>query len=124
MFSSVSKLLTVVMMHLAVNAECVKATIEAQRVWPGKVGTRFEDYMWYLASTETPRYLEKGRSYVVVATRLEDKRAREGVGLGGSDVVAFTGVPCSDGYTAEEVIHQLGPGKPSIDVGVQGKIMR
>jgi hypothetical protein len=84
-----------------------KATFEVERVWRGKVTKRFDVYMWHLASAETPRYLEKGQSYVVVAKRLEDKRGRDGVGLDGSDVVAFTGVPCSGLYTVEEFVRQL-----------------
>ena len=101
-----------------------KATFEVERVWRGKVPKRFDVFMWYLASAEAPRYLEKGRCYVVVAKRLEDKRAREGVGLGGSDLVAFTGVPCSDLHTIEEFVRGIGPGKPPIDVAVEGKIRR
>ena len=99
-----------------------KATFEVERVWRGKVPKRFDVYMWYLASAEAPRYLEKGRSYVVVAKRLEDKRAREGVGLGGSDLVAFTGVPCSDLHTVEEFVRGVGPGKPPLVESVEGKI--
>ena len=101
-----------------------KATFEVERVWRGKVPKRFDVFMWYLASAEAPRYLEKGRSYVVVAKRLEDKRAREGVGLGGSDLVAFTGVPCCDLHTVEEFVRGVGPGKPPINVAVEGKIRR
>ena len=101
-----------------------KATFTVERVWRGKVPKRFDVFMWYLASAEAPRYLEKGRSYVVVAKRLEDKRAREGVGLGGSDLVAFTGVPCSDLHTVEEFVRGVGPGKPPINVAVEGKIRR
>ena len=48
-----------------------KATFEVERVWRGKVPRRFDVFMWYLASAEAPRYLEKGRSYVVVAKRLD-----------------------------------------------------
>ena len=99
-----------------------KATFEVERVWRGKVTKRFDVYVWYPASANAPRYGEKGRSYVVVANRLEDKRRREGVELGGSDVVAFTGVPCSDLYTVEEFVRQLGRGKPPIDEATEGKI--
>jgi hypothetical protein len=113
------------LVELAVTGESgSKATFEVQRVWRGKVTKRFDVYMWHLASAESPRYLEKGQSYVVVAKWLEDKRGREGVGLDGSDAVAFTGVPCSDLHTVEEFVSQLGRGKPPIDEASGGKVKR
>ena len=93
-----------------------RATFEVERVWAGKVPRRFEVYMWDLASAEAPRYTA-GEKYVAAAKRLQDQRAREGVGLGGRDVVAFTGVPCSDGYSIKEFIRSVGPGKAPIDEG-------
>jgi hypothetical protein len=100
-----------------------KATFDVERVWRGKVPKRIDVFMWFLACAEAPQY-QKGQSYVVVVQRLEDKRAREGVGLGGSDVIAFTGVPCSAGHTVEEFVRQLGRGKPPIDEASGGKIGR
>jgi hypothetical protein len=62
-----------------------------------------------------------GLSYVVVAKRLENQRARDGVGLGRSNAVAFTGVECSGGHPVEEFVRGVGPGKPPIDVAVEGR---
>jgi hypothetical protein len=99
-----------------------RATFEVQRVWRGKVPKRFDVYMWDLASPEAPRFEKMGLSYVVVAKRLENQRARDGVGLGRSNAVAFTGVECSGGHPVEEFVRGVGPGKPPIDVAVEGKI--
>jgi hypothetical protein len=101
----------------------LRATFDVDRVWRGKVPKRFDVYVWYLASAEAPRY-SKGESYVVAAMRLSDKRARQGVGLGDSDVVAFTGVPCSDGWKVEDLDRLSGPGKPPVDESAQRKINR
>jgi hypothetical protein len=101
-----------------------RATFEVERIWRGKVPKRFDVYMWDLASPEAPRYERMGRSYVVIAKRLENQRAREGVGLGDSNAVAFAGLECSGGHSVEEFMRGVGPGKPPIDESVEGKIKR
>ena len=90
-----------------------RATFEVDQVWAGKVPRRFEVYVWEMAA-ETPRYRE-GETYVAAVKRLVDKKAREAVGLNDPQVVAFTGVTCSDGWSVEEFVRGAGPGKPPID---------
>jgi len=99
-----------------------RATFEVDRVWTGKVPKRLTVYVWELAA-ETPRFRE-GEFYVAALKRLEDKQAREAVGLADSQTVAFTGATCSDGFSVEEFVRGVGPGKPPIDEAVEGKIKR
>jgi hypothetical protein len=97
-----------------------KATFKVRQVWKGNVRERFEVFMWDLASAETPRY-EEGKSYVVAAKSLLDQRAREGVGLASSQIIAFAGLPCSADFSVEEFVRGAGPGKPPTGETVEGK---
>jgi len=88
-----------------------RATFEVDRVWKGSVPARFDLHVWELAP-EIPRF-ELGRRYVVLAHRLIDSRARQGVGLGESDAIAFTPTQCSDPASLGPTIaRDLGEGLP------------
>ena len=100
-----------------------KATFKVRQVWKGNVRERFEVFMWDLASAETPRY-EEGKSYVVAAKSLLDQKAREGVGLADSQIIAFAGMPCSGDFSVEEFVRGAGPGKPPTGEAVEGKNKR
>jgi hypothetical protein len=89
-----------------------RATFDVDGVWKGTVPRRFDLYVWELAP-ESPRF-EKGQRYVALANHMSDQRARAGVGLGASDIVAFTPTTCS-GAVAREIESQLGPGYPPKD---------
>ena len=88
-----------------------RATFDVDRVWKGSVSKRFDLYVSPLAP-EMPNF-ELGRHYVTAATKLDDPRVRQFVGLGGTDTVAFTPVSCSDWFSWEPTfIRELGAGKP------------
>jgi hypothetical protein len=88
-----------------------RATFDVDRVWKGFVSKRIDLYVWELAP-EISRF-ENGHRYVAVAKQLTDKRARQGAGLGGSEIVAFTPVQCSDSATlGPDFEKQLGTGLP------------
>ena len=89
----------------------VRASFEVDRVWMGRVSKRFDVYMTYPSSSTAARY-DPERSYVVIAKRLADKRARAAAAVGDSNTVLFTGVDCTDFYTVDEFVRALGPGKP------------
>jgi hypothetical protein len=86
-----------------------RATFDVDRVWKGTVPRRFDLHVWEL-DPEIPRF-EKGRHYVALAHRMDAARARQGVGLGGSDAVAFTPTHCSESL-APDIARDLGPGRP------------
>ena len=90
-----------------------RATFQVEQVWKGQVPETFSVFMWYGDSANAPRYA-KAESYVVVATRLTDKRARAEVGLADSRAVAFIGKSCSGIYTIQEFVGALGRGNPPI----------
>jgi hypothetical protein len=54
-------------------------------VWKGSTSKHTELYVWELAP-EVPRF-EVGRTYVAVAMRLVDPKAREGAGLQRNDAI-------------------------------------
>ena len=88
-----------------------RATFEVDRVWKGSVPARFDLHVWELAP-EIPRF-ELGRRYVVLAHRLIDSHARQGVGLGQSDAIAFTPTQCSDpALLGPNLARDLGEGLP------------
>jgi hypothetical protein len=91
-----------------------RATFDVERVWKGHVPRRFNLYVWEL-SPEMDR-IDAGRRYLVGAKRLIDARARQGLGLVGTDSVAFTEVNCGapDYKEAERtgIIRDLGAGQP------------
>ena len=86
-----------------------RATFDVDRVWKGSVPRRFDLYVWEL-SAERPRF-EAGHRYVALAQKLTDSRTREGVGLGQSDLVAYTPTQCSDSL-APDIAVGLGAGRP------------
>ena len=83
-----------------------RATFDVDTVWKGVVPRRFELYVWELAP-EMPRF-ERGQRYVVSARHLTDRRARDGVGIGASDVV-YTPTMCSGSFVPKIEI-DLGRG--------------
>jgi hypothetical protein len=88
-----------------------RATFEVDRVWKGVVSKYFDIYIWQLAP-ETGGFALNKR-YVVVAKRLTESRARESVGIGGTDAVAFTQVPCTGPIELGATMwRDLGEGKP------------
>jgi hypothetical protein len=86
-----------------------RATFDVDRVWLGSVSKRFDIYVWELAP-EAPRF-EMAGTYVAIARRV-DESTGEKVGLGGTNVVAFTPVQCSAGHSVSEFIRELGSGRP------------
>ena len=53
------------------------------------------------------------RITLVIAERLTESRAREGVGLAGTDAIAFTRRPCAGpNELGPNIIQDLGVGKP------------
>ena len=88
-----------------------RATFDVDRVWKGSVSKRFDLYVSPLAG-EMPTF-ELGRHFVAAATKLDDPRVRQLVGLGGTDTVAFTPVACTDSFSLSPTfVQDLGPGKP------------
>jgi hypothetical protein len=91
------------------HAECF--TLDAQFVMQEKVFELvFSGTVVDVVRTEIPRF-EKGRHYVALARRMDAVLARQGVGLGGSDTVAFTPAHCSESL-APDIARDLGPGRP------------
>lgn len=86
-----------------------RATFDVDRVWKGSVPRRIDLYVWELSS-ERPRF-EAGHHYVALAQKLIDSRTRQGVGLGQSDLVAYTPVQCSAAL-APDIVARLGAGRP------------
>lgn len=86
-----------------------RATFDVDRVWLGSVTKRFDLYVWELAP-EAPRF-EMAGTYVAIARRV-DEPTREKVGLGGTNVVAFTPLQCSAGHSISEFTRELGSGRP------------
>jgi TonB family protein len=85
-----------------------RVVFDVERVWKGAVPNRFDLYVRD-TTPEVPRF-ETGRKYLAIAKRLVDVRDREAVGLGGTEVVAFTPVQCSDVYAlTDQLIRDLGP---------------
>jgi hypothetical protein len=87
-----------------------RATFEVDRVWKGSVSKRFDVYLWDLAP-EAPRIGPRGEHYVVAAAPLKSLRARQGVGLGETDAIAFAPVQCS-GALSPDIVRELGVGQP------------
>jgi len=88
-----------------------RATFDVDRVWKGVVSKRFDVYVWELAP-EGGRF-EMSKRYLVIAERLTESRAREGVGLAGTDAIAFTRRPCTGpNELGPNIIQDLGVGKP------------
>lgn len=87
-----------------------RATFDVDRVWKGSVSKRIDIYVWQLQSAEMPRY-EKDGEYVVLARRLTDPRVRKAVGLGDSNVAAFTAPSCADALSPK-IREELGLGSP------------
>lgn len=88
-----------------------RATFDVDGVWKGSVSKRFDLYVWELAA-ELPTFAV-GHHYVAIAKTLVDPRARQGAGLGGTDIVAFTPVQCSDAFSlSPNLVRDLGPSQP------------
>jgi len=81
-----------------------KATFNVETVWKGSVTRQFDAYVWELPP-ELPRF-EAGRSYVVVADPLRDRRARQALGLIDDTLVAYGPAMCSD--IAPTEVERLG----------------
>jgi hypothetical protein len=91
-----------------------RATFDVDRLWKGTVPRRFDLYIWEIAP-EMDR-VEVGRRYLVGAKRLVGPRERQGVGLAGTDMVAFSQVMCgAPAYEEAErrgTIRDLGVSEP------------
>ena len=90
-----------------------RATFDVDRVWKGTAARRFDLYVWELAP-EVDR-VEVGHRYLVAAKRLVSPRERQGVGLGGTDRVAFTQIQCgAPAYKDADqsgIVRDLGAGE-------------
>jgi hypothetical protein len=84
-----------------------RATFDVDRVWKGTVAHRIDLYVSEIAS-EMPLFGVRNR-YIVVANRLVDQIARESVGLGPSEPMAFAPAQCSGSWGAD-FENQLGLG--------------
>jgi hypothetical protein len=88
-----------------------RATFDVDRVWKGTVAKRSDLHVWEMAA-ETPRFVV-GQKYLALARKLVAPEERNGVGLKGTDIVAFTPVQCSDPDSlAPDIIRDLGRGYP------------
>ena len=87
-------------------------------MWKGSVPPRFDVYVWEITG-EMPSQLEFAAEHhvVVLAKRLTDPLERAGVGLAGTDKVAFTTARCSMGLAPAKFERDLGLGYPPAPAG-------
>jgi hypothetical protein len=84
-----------------------RATFEVDRVWKGTVSKRMDIYVSEM-SPEIPRF-DKGRDYVVIATRVVDVKWRDDIGPVHPKAQAFAALQCSDALPPN-IREQLGQG--------------